>query len=169
MINTLNEFYDAIKKEAKNSSAYINETGNIIIYCQKKNNRIIGITSNGEWFVEIDTKFYLLKELKPFYKLISILEIPFETIEEEINERFKMAEINFDARYIFPFYPIVERVFQKPQSLYWLELAYSWYELLDDKQKYGLIPIIQDLNMNTKLSQKLRQKMRKSMNELRKS
>lgn len=144
----------------------LNDARGLILYEQKICKRIIGITSIGKWFIKIDSKDYLLEGKKSFFKIVNILEIPFDEIEGEIVSRFGSLIEEYDVRIIFPFYNIVEYAFLNMQSLYWFELAYSWYVMLTVNQKKNLIPVLNEIIANKRFSQKLHHRIQKEIDNV---
>lgn len=165
------DFYKSVAKKKfmyENSFISTCEALGLVIYEQQECKRIIGITEQGEWFVQTDISYQLLKEIKPLYKILNILEIPFDKIEMDMIKRFGDLMQKYDIRIIFPFYRIVEYTFSNAQSPYWIELAYSWYIMLNDEQKNNLSFFLTQIVENKKLPQQFRHQIRKEISRSKK-
>lgn len=170
MENTLQDFYNKVAKNSLLESTnfnYVNGIQYLVLFKQKTGKRIVGITNNGEWIVETNVESFILKDKVSLFKLMSLLEIPFSEIENQILTKYKYLLGKYDVRNIFPFFEIIEYVFLNLPSLYWFELAYIWFMMLSVSQKMRLIPLLEEIIVNKKLTQPLRQKIAKQLNSIK--
>jgi len=167
-INLLNFYESAEKSELVDKINFIhsNDTSCLVLFEQVESERIVGISNKGDWLLKINAEYCLLTEKLSLFKLINLLEVSFTEIENQIYKRFEHFIQDYDIKIIFPFYEIVEYVFLYVPSIYWFELAYDWFDMLTINQKKELIPKLQEIATNKKLSQRLRQKIRKDLKNI---
>lgn len=166
MDDSVLKFYNVVAKSNladKIDFNYINNAQYLTLFEQKDGKRIVGITNKGEWISITKTESFILKDESSYFKLINLLETPFSEIESNIRIRYKYLYYKYDIRNIFPFYEIIKYVFLHLTSMYWFELAYTWFEMLQISQKTKLKPILQEIITNNKLTQPLRQKITKEL------
>jgi len=140
----------------------------LVLFEQKNTIRVIGITSQGDWFLNTKYEFCLLNEESSYFKLVNLLEVSYIDIRDQIYMRFDqlLDNDNYRVENIFPFYNIIKFVFQYMPSTYWLELAYGWLDMLTLSQKKQLMPILKELTETKRLSQQLRHRIRKDLRTL---
>ncbi|GEM_PF-2127434 len=163
--NDLLNFYQQSENDdsiEKTNFIEINNKSCLILF-QTEGSIIVGITNDGDWFWKTSIEFLLLKEKRLFLRLIRLLEIPLTEIEKQIDMRLNKYIKDYDVKKIFPFFDIVQYVFYHGPSVYWIELAYSWFGMLNPEQKQELMPRLSDLATNKGLSQSLRRKIRKDI------
>ena len=167
-INLLNFYESAAKSKLVDKTNFIriNDTSCLVLFEQVESGRMIGISNKGDWLLKTNVEYCLLTEKLSFFKLINLLEVSFTEMENQIYKRFDHFIQDYDIKIIFPFYDIVEYVFLYIPSMYWFELAYDWFDMLAINQKKELMPKLQEIATNKKLSQRLRQKIRKDLKNI---
>lgn len=129
---------------------------------------ILGITNAGQWLFKDGEKYYILINKKIFLYCAKLLEIPYEEISKDMEERFEEIIKNekISLSVIFPYFQIVEFAFGNLMNDYWFELAWAWYENFELSERKKLISQLENLSEIKKISQKNRQKVIKEIKRI---
>ena len=161
-----NSFFNMVKYSSKINLINKSEDISWVVVFQGIYQEELGISEIGEWIFWNKKDYYPLNKKKMYLYSVKLLEYSYDTIEKQLYRRFdfiiKNKEISIFE--IFPFFEIVEFVFEYMNNEYWFELAWLWYEHLSFLDKYRLVGLLEKISSNKKFSQKNRQKVRKEIN-----
>lgn len=136
---------------------------NWIQIVQVKPDVFMGFSQSGEWIVESQGTFWRIKTPESYWRVFVMLERPLCEIREKVITSFISLHITENIDDIFPFAEIVRAAFEVG-TIYWAELAFSWYDELPYDKKESFKDILIRIVENKIRSQKFRHK---AMKELR--
>lgn len=143
----------------------------LTIYTNIELDIVIGISQMGEWICKDSKGFYELKNNRMYLYCVKLLEIPFDKVRKEIEDRFmylsEYKEISLLE--IFPYFDIVEFAFKNMISNYWFTLAWEWYKELPLDEHYKLISALDSISNIMKISQGNRQIAKAEVRKLEKN
>ena len=141
----------------------VDNTKFAIIYKDVAMDIILGISRCGECVFIDKTKVYMINNKNEFMYCSKLVEIPYNLIIENMHNEFVdlMCLDNFNMSEIFPFFEIVEFVFNNLINDYWIDLAWLWYQNFSIVEKNKLVDALQNLINEKRISQNKRQEIKK--------
>lgn len=170
MMIELEQFYKLVINYKKYNNLMNNTNGiNCVnIYDEDLIDSYIGVSQDGNWVLKQGLNIYILDSKKKFLFCSNILEIPYQKIKTNLEERFsdiiKLENINIVS--IFPFYQLIEFGLNNLFDDYWFNLSIQWYEELEWPMKKQLKGALENILLVKKISQKNRQKAKKEIKKL---
>lgn len=107
---------------------------------------------NSEWVVFVNDKLFPLRDEMDFFRVVSLLELPPEQVQEKLDQLKILSGDNFG----FPFEAIVKAGLSS-SSDYWVGLALSWLKILSLEKKAELKSILVMISHSKWSNQKIRQ------------
>lgn len=163
--NILKSIYECLKQ-----SSIIQITNGlkwIIIFKPKDTNQALGLSERGTWVVFSNDLLFVLKEYQSYLYAMWLLEYEFNDIIKN-NEKLRMCEpINSELNSVSS--DIIEFALKNNNSSYWLNLAFEWYDQLNQKYKTKFKELLKDLMTSNNLSQDSRHKAKRRYFELQNS
>lgn len=161
------DFFEEVVKYTEYDNCIFRRNGNTYLSIYEDDNLKcgIGISKSGDWLFWDTDKFYLLNESKNYLYCLKLVEIPYASVKNSIENRYKkiMRLISLDISKVFPAYYIVEFIFVNAKSDYWFGLAWEWYGNLSTEEKNMLENKLNAILKETWLSQKSRYRVRKEV------
>lgn len=125
----------------------------------------MGISSIGEWVVEVSEGIHHLDKPQLYVYVMALLERPYEDVYEEISSMLIKISVTEEPSCVFPFVNIVIAGFEQGSD-YWATLAFDWFDLFSREHKLHLLDALSNVVNAKWASQKNRQKAKRELKRL---
>ena len=125
----------------------------------------MGISSAGEWVVEVSEGIHHLDKPQLYVYVMVLLEKPYEDVYEEVLNILKRTSVDEEPGCIFPFVEIVNAGLEQGSD-YWAALAFGWFDMFSEEDKLRLRDALLKVMKAKWASQKIRQKAKRELNKL---
>lgn len=120
----------------------------------------MGISSSGEWVVEVSEGIHHLDKPQLYVYVMVLLERSYNDVYDDVLRILKKVSVNEEPGMVFPFVDIVN-VGLEQGSDYWADLAFNWFDSLSKEDKLKLRKTLSKVTNAKWASQKNRQKAKK--------
>lgn len=171
MSEILKSIYDSIV-DSKDSIVLPYQNNDEIIYWipilnNDSDTKNVGISQYGEWVINGRNRFIIINNYKSYLFCLPLLETPIEKLINNLNNFFNTLFITYDIFNIFPFVEIIKFALEYEKNDYWLNLAFNWYDKLENSKKIEFKSYLENIKNNKYISQKFRHKAVKEIKRIR--
>ena len=122
------------------------------------NERSVGITKDGYWYINISDGIIKLRDNRDFMYAEAILEQSLETVQRIINSVINELMLNIEAFDFFPFLDIARFPLEHTKSNYWIGLSLNWISKMPTERAALLRSQLLIISTDKSLSQNIRQR-----------